>query len=285
MVLRLLFLLLGFMVCMIAQANAQDKALLKSLTNPNIVVVYGSPDGRPEMLKWLKEHAILERIAQFLSPIHLPKPLKITSAGPASNSWCPESDKSPNMFFDGRDQLIVCYSFAGWWRSLAEQEPTIDGISRQDVIAGAFAGPLLHEAGHALSHMLQLPVLGREEDSADQISVILMLEFSPELAKSALKGSAYALRNLGSDSSALFFDEHGTPSQRFYNTLCIAYGKDPDEFANVLTVAKILPSRLANCVAEYGQAKNAYTQTIEPHVDGAKVEKVRMVNWITRFWR
>jgi Putative metallopeptidase len=284
MTLRIRIFLLATLFCASVPAYAQDR-VLNSLTNPNMIVSYGGADGRPEMLKWMKDHSILERIAQFLSPINLPRPLKITSAGSASGSGCPESDKDPNMFFDGNDKLIICYSFVGWWRKLAEKEPAIEGFAKQDVVAGGLAGPLLHEAGHALSHMLELPVLGREEDSADQISAILMLEFSPGLAKSALKGSAYALRNLNEDDSFMFFDEHGTASQRFYNTLCIAYGKDPDEFRSVLKLSKILQSRLDNCETEYKQVKDAYMATIAPHVDAAKVKKVRTVNWTARFLR
>ena len=31
-----------------------------------------------------------------------------------------------------------------------------------------------------------------------------------------------------------FSDEHGIPAQRFYNVLCMAYGADPNLFADIV---------------------------------------------------
>lgn len=277
---KLLALLL--FVALAGPAAAQT-SVPPELTNPNIVVVYGSEDGKPEALKWLKDRKMLERIAQFLSPVQLNGKLTVTSGGNASKGLgCPESD--PNMYFlPGVNELVVCYSYIEWWLGHVARNETFTGITSQDVLAGGFAGVILHEAGHALSHMLGLPVLGREEDAADQISALIMLQFSPELSRAALKGFAYALVKFGEgvpNEAGYYFGVHGTPSQRFYNTICIAYGKDPDGYRDIVELAKFPKARLDNCAREYAQVKKAFERTILPHLDLAKVEKVRSVDWI-----
>jgi hypothetical protein len=275
-------LLMLFALSAFAGPATAQSSVPPELTNPKIVVVYGSPDGKPEALNWLKDRKILERIAQFLSPVNLPATLTLTSGGPATKVGCPEA--SPNMYFNpGANELVVCYAYIDWWRSHVARNETFRGITSQDVLAGGFAGVILHEAGHALSSMLGLTVLGREEDAADQIAALIMLQFSPDLSRAALKGFAYTLLKLGEGDpaeAAYFFDVHGTPSQRFYNTICIAYGKDPDGYRDVVELAQVPKARLDNCKYEYAQVKKAFERTILPHLDAEKVAKVRAVDWI-----
>ena len=49
----------------------------------------------------------------------------------------------------------------------------------------------LHETGHAVFNMLQIPVLGREEDAADQFAAYLMLRLGKDEARRMILGSAY----------------------------------------------------------------------------------------------
>ena len=88
--------------------------------------------------------------------------------------------------------------------------------------------------------ILQVPRLGREEDAADQFSTYLMLRFEKADARRLILGSAYQYKgDLAAPTVTMarqkFADEHGTPVQRFYNLLCMAYGADPKLFADVVT--------------------------------------------------
>ena len=55
------------------------------------------------------------------------------------------------------------------WRHIPKQTIAV-GIAPIDTIVGPFVDTSLHEFAHALFDMLQLPVLGRLEDAADQVS-------------------------------------------------------------------------------------------------------------------
>ncbi|MFL6796578.1 MAG: DUF4344 domain-containing metallopeptidase [Xanthobacteraceae bacterium] len=63
------------------------------------------------------------------------------------------------------------------------------GITRGEVIVGGTVSLVLHELGHAVRHNLDLPRLGREEDSADQISGFIMLQFGEAVALPTIKGT------------------------------------------------------------------------------------------------
>ena len=77
-------------------------------------------------------------------------------------------------------------------RDRAPQKVSPEGFTRQEAIVGGFVGVTLHEAGHAVNDLLNLPVLGREEDAADQIAGFIMLQFGKEVARTAIKGTAYS---------------------------------------------------------------------------------------------
>ena len=55
-------------------------------------------------------------------------------------------------------------------------------VTRDGFLAGVFAGVILHETGHALFDVLDVPIMGREEDAADEISTFVALQFQPKLA-------------------------------------------------------------------------------------------------------
>ena len=77
-----------------------------------------------------------------------------------------------------------------------------------------------------------------------------------------------------------FADEHGTPAQRFYNLLCVAYGADP-KFSEYLVTKGYLPKdRAEGCEDEYEQVAFAYQTLIGPHIDQRLAKKVLDKNWL-----
>lgn len=104
--------------------------------------------------------------------------------------------------------------------------------------------------------MIEVPVFGREEDAADQMAVFPALQFSKDVARTITRGRAYFWAVLNDPKEwAGFADEHGTSSQRFYNTMCLAYGGDPQTFKEFVDKGWLLKGRAANCEAEYVQGE------------------------------
>jgi hypothetical protein len=122
-------------------------------------------------------------------------------------------------------------------------------------------------------------VLGREEDSADQIAGFIMLQFGKEVARTAIKGTAFVWLTFSREDQAVYWDTHSTPAQRFYNFLCIAYGGDPATFKD-LADKWLSKARAEGCAHEYQQARNAFRKTVLPHVDQELMKKVQSIKWL-----
>jgi hypothetical protein len=135
--------------------------------------------------------------------------------------------------------ITVCYEFLADILKNAPEQTLPTGITRRDAILGPLVDVFLHESGHAVFDLLKVPVLGREEDAADTFSAYIMLRFPKDDARRLILGSAYQYKADLQDpqvSMAIkkFSNVHGTPAQRFFNVLCIAYGADKKLFADGL---------------------------------------------------
>jgi hypothetical protein len=81
-----------------------------------------------------------------------------------------------------------------------------------------------------------------------------------------------------------FSDEHGTPSQRYFNALCLAYGLDKAQYADLIDESGMPLERVNNCENEYRQVAAAFKATMLPNIDAGLMEKVQSVPWLlTRF--
>jgi hypothetical protein len=80
--------------------------------------------------------------------------------------------------------------------------------------------------------------------------------------------------------SQQFADEHGTPAQRFYNLLCIAYGADPSLFADLVDKEYLPKKRAEGCADEYRQVAAGFRTLIGPHMDWETANTVMTRSWL-----
>src|SRR5262249_23186497 len=154
---------------------------------------------------------LLEELSQFLAPLKLPRTLRVRTKP------CNEV----NAFYDPAEWTVnICYEWLDATEQMAPQTVSPEGFKRQDVIVGSFVGGVLHELGHAVNDIFSIPVLGREEDSADQIAGFIMVQFGKDVARTAIDGMAYVWLTFAREGGAAYWDVHSTPGQRFYNFLC-----------------------------------------------------------------
>ena len=130
----------------------------------------------------LQKRQLLEEFSQFLAPVRLPFTLRLRT----------KQCGYVNAFYTTDDWSInLCYEYVKHIEDDAPKATTPEGITRRDAIIGRVVGTLLHEGGHAISSLLRIPVLAREEDTADQIAAFVMLQFGTDVAKTMIKGEAY----------------------------------------------------------------------------------------------
>jgi Putative metallopeptidase len=253
-------------------AGAQPAKAAKANSIDIQYVAPKSPEHQ-QVLDLVKEHRTLEKIQQLLSPLRLPRRLliKIEGCDGVSNAW----------YGDGA--VTVCYEYLDELWKNAAPETTPAGIAPIDTLIGPVVDVFLHEAGHAVFDILEVPLFGREEDAADQFSVYIMLKMEKDEARRLIMGNAYQYKgDIQSSTVSMplkkFADEHGTPSQRFYNVLCLAYGADKVLFADFVSKGYLPQDRSEGCEDEYAQVDRAFRRLIMPSVD------VRIARSVHKRW-
>jgi hypothetical protein len=223
----------------------------------------------------LKQLSFLEKLQQFLTPFRLPRALLVKVEG---------CDGDANAFYE-HNVITVCYEYIDQLWKTMPAEATAAGVAPIDAIAGPLFDTCLHEFGHALFDLLRVPVLGREEDAADQVSAYIMLHLGKAEARRLIEGVAYAYRTEATADAApltmtRFADVHGTPAQRFFNVLCIAYGADAPLFGDMVEKGYLPKERAEGCKGEYQQVADGYEKLIGPHVDRSLAKKVFDKSWL-----
>jgi hypothetical protein len=224
----------------------------------------------------LKQARFLEKAQSFLSPFRLPRTLLMKTEG---------CDGEANAWYEN-DAITLCYEYIEeTWRA-APTETTPGGVTPVDALVAPAADTMLHEFGHAIFDILKLPVFGREEDAADQVAAYIVLQLGKDQARRQIAGVAYAYMTEAKAEAKTtpkldrFANEHGTPAQRFYNVLCIAYGADPKLFGDLVAKGYLPKDRAEGCDDEYQQAAFAFQTLIRPHLDLKLAKKVLSKSWL-----
>ena len=227
------------------------------------------------VMERLKSRRVFELLSQFLAPLRLPHKFYLVT------TECEKENASP--FYSGEIRAIVfCYEFVDLINRLAPAPgQSKAGFSHDEVVVGAFVGILLHELGHAVFDMLDVPVFGREEDAADQMATFIALQFNRDVALTVTRGLAYVWSQLGNPKEwAQYSDQHGTSAQRFYNTLCLAYGGEREWFKDFIDQGWLPKERADNCANEYRQVRYAFVKTVLPYIDQGMMKKVQEKDWL-----
>jgi hypothetical protein len=225
--------------------------------------------------EYLKKIGFLEKLQEFLGPFRLPRTLSVKVEG---------CDGDANAWYEN-DLIVVCYEYVDeLWKAMPT-ETTGTGVTPIDALVGPLFDTCLHEFAHAIFDMLQMPVLGREEDAADQVSAYIMLHLGKAEARRLIGGAAYAYKTEAEAATASptvkqFADVHGTPAQRFYNLLCIAYGADAQLFGDMVEKGYLPKERAEDCKDEYRQVAYAYEKLINPHIDHVLAREVFDKSWL-----
>ena len=144
-----------------------------------------------------------------------------------------------------------------------------------DYVLDNVLATLYHEFAHAMIDMLELPILGQEEDAADVLSALMIHERHPEfdairIAENSVLSFAFdADEDAATGRQPSFWDEHGPARQRYYNTICIFYGANPAERGEFVKKLGLPESRAEYCPGEFEMA----TRSWEPILERLRIAK------------
>lgn len=190
--------------------------------------------------------------------------------------------QTPIRLLLGASLLVLALSGTGTARELTAEEAALS----MDFAMHDAEFTLYHEIGHLLVAELKLPVLGKEEDAADTLATLILLnEASDEVEAAntlidttdgwyfnAVQSTALAIEDLS------YYDEHSLDIQRAYAMVCLMVGADPETFAETAETYGVEGEQHEGCKETYEQSKAAWEQVLEPHklgkTRGAKVKVV-----------
>lgn len=140
---------------------------------------------------------------------------------------CPDG-----AFFDPNEKFIgICYEFIKTIMDIQSNYYSTEEEIRyavQDTLYFIF----LHELGHAIVDVHNIPITGKQEDAVDQLATIILLT-EQQQGIDALKSAANVWHYWGNTEgltidNLAFYDEHSLDLQRFYSILCFVYGSNPE---------------------------------------------------------
>ena len=255
-------------------------ALASTAAASTVKVVYADPKEARDapLAQAMRQKQILEKAAEVVKTVRLPRTLTLKA----------ESCGEPNAWYDPDTDIVTfCYELV---REMVQRAGSADrmGLTREQAVIGPFAFIVFHETAHAVFALLKVPILGREEDAADQVAAYTSLRLGDDFAEKMLRAAAFMYdqdarsRKVGEDD---FADVHGLDRQRYYNVLCIAWGADPKRFAFAKELGKLPEDRAEGCADEYAQVKYAVAALIRKNVDQAEVARVKAKASRSRFAR
>ena len=273
------------MVLIVALCFGETSGALAQTTKPPVIagqvkVAYEQPSKKYEQLyEALKSRQVLERLQRFLSPLRLPRDLtvRLAECGADTVAYAPSGP------------VTICYEMVDKVVTITMQNTT-DANEQILVIDGTFVQAVLHETAHAIFDLLQVPVWGREDDAADRLAALIMLQFGDQVALTTIVGTVKFFEYSKRAWTGADFADAGSPeAQRFYNFLCIAYGGDRITFAFLAPPTGPRPGnrlptltehRASRCAGEFEQVRHAFDLRIMPYVDPDLVIKVRASQWL-----
>lgn len=211
------------------------------------------------MAKVLKEERVFDIALPLAQQMRLPQDL------PVSFEECGEQ----NAFYDTESRSItMCYElFTQLGEMFADPEASDEEVG--EAILGAAFFIFLHEFGHGLVDLFELPITGKEEDAVDDFATLVLINAGEDAAAASAISHFGTLADeyeSGDSTDLAFWDEHSLNAQRVYSIACLLYGSDPEAYADLVGDDGIPEARAARCPEEYRQKSRAWDRLLEPHL-------------------
>ena len=227
--------------------------------------VHSNIEPRPKRSALLSEsESVVNAITTELNDtIILPSDVEV------SFEACGDSD----VYYDDKShKVVMCYEW------ITETERIVSRVLRRkahvrETMEALVAAVVLHESAHALIQMLKLPVTGREEDDADQFSTLMLLHQHNGARKALEVARIYKIMSqVSRREPKAYWDEHSLDAQRYYDTLCMIYGKDPKGNAKLVRSQELPDERADLCEEDYGRIESSWKSLLRPY------ERLALVN-------
>jgi len=211
------------------------------------------------------DSGIQDTLSLMNSEFIFEQPLTIVFGGDDGPLYDPATNDIliPYTFLDEVELRFKAVNYAG------DDNGKTDPAAINQAVMDVVIHTLFHELAHALIANHELPIVGKEEDAADNLAAVLSIEYFENGAEIAI--SAAELFYLEGDEvtefeEADFWDEHSLDLQRYYATLCHVYGSDDVNYAYLLKDTGFSAERGDFCISEYDTIANNWLTLLAPYM-------------------
>lgn len=234
-----------------ATSYASSEASNESMLDNNLIIEYSAPQDEAErqLKQEIEQSGVNDTMVDLSNQLFLFKqPLVIQYGGDEGPLYDPQTH-----------HVLIPYSFYAESLNYFEknQYEKVYGKSAQTGAIDTLLHTLIHEAGHAYVEDQQIAILGREEDAVDNLATILLINYVEHGTDAAI--SAADMFAFESEDRPEYYDlgeyidEHSFDLQRYFSTLCLIYGSDPETYKNLLDEVEndYLKDRKEFCVEHF----------------------------------
>ncbi len=240
--------------------SSNDKNTSEKQDNGDFLVDHtGVENARYESIdRSMRESKTLEKAADKLNrSLSLPHDITLRA----------RDCKTANAFYNPKDRSItMCYELMEYFYRIFKGAGDDDSKAK-DRMNKATTFIFLHELGHALIDAYELPITANQEDAADRCSSYICIEELGETGVQAVITAAefFALQSKSSQKDdRMMADEHLLNEQRFFNSLCMIYGSNPQKYSGIVDNGLLPRDRAARCPTEYSQTANSWQTLLKP---------------------
>lgn len=229
-----------------------------SIAADNVIVRYQQTADvklQPIAKRLQSDPSIEDAIHLMNDEFRFPQPLTIVFGSDDGPLYDPAVNNIliPYTFLDDVEQRFNAVHYA------RDAKGKVDLVALNQALMDVVIHTLFHELAHALIATYDLPIVGKEEDAADNLAAVLSIEYFDNGAEIAI--SAAELFYLEGDEiaefeDADFWDEHSLDLQRYYATLCHVYGSDDVTYAYLLAETGFSDERGDMCIDDYERTAN-----------------------------
>lgn len=161
--------------------------------------------------------------------------------------------------------------------------------ARNQFVASNMIATFYHELGHALVDILEIPVLGREEDAVDALSTLLIdYLWEPEDAEILIAEVAYgyalSIEHTDELPDAAWWADHSLDMQRLAGVVCQFFGIDPDARYELALDLGMPPEMAGKCVQTAEQVTASWSVFLADLEEAPKRNSLRLVQPVADPW-
>lgn len=202
-------------------------------------------------------------IIKYNDQLKLPKdiPFIVGECGESNAFWLYTEDK-----------LVICYELiAAHFILFRLGMPDLTDEELTTMVFSAVDWTVVHELGHAVMDIYDLPSVGNQEDAADAAANILLISEGSDGVQSIIDSAyMFKLENVGRSNDELInsagYDTHGLNVQRWTDMFCFIYGSDAAKYGNLVWDGHLHPDKAVYCEKIFQENFDGWSKLLEPYM-------------------